>query len=350
MVRPWHEFVVSMHPAQKDSNSFDPTTPQIVKRLHQMIGDDGVDISVLSTFRWSINDQVAQTWQKGRVLCIGDAVHRHPPINGLGSNTCISDAFNLGWKLAYVLRGIASSTLLETLTIERKPVGDAVVRRANDGMELHRSLWSILGLTPESREQAVSLLESPTLEGRQARERFHIAIEATDTEFQALGIQMNQVYAASPATFARLREIPPNTNGIDTLKENIVSTYPGYHLPHVWLASSGQSPRVSSLDLCGHGRFTLLTGVGGQCWRSAAKDLNVSDNDIPIAAFSIGFRCDYMDIYRDWERVRGVHEDGVVLVRPDHFVAWRYPSHSSTAIFLLRQALAHILQNHLITE
>ena len=347
MVRPWNEFVVSMHPAQKDANNFDPSKEQIIKRLHQMIGDNSVDIDILSTFRWSINDQCARSYQKGRVLCIGDAVHRHPPINGLGSNTCISDAFNLAWKLAYVLKGIASSSLLETLTIERKPVGDAVVRRSNDGMEVHRSLWSILGLTPESRKEAVSRLESTVLKGRHARERLDAALEATDVEFQALGIQMNQVYLGSPATFVQAGDKPPDVDSLDTLKEVIVSTYPGYHLPHVWLAASGQSPRVSSLDLCGQGRFTLLTGVGGECWHKAAEV--VSASGIPIAIFTIGFHCDYMDIYRDWKRVRGVEEDGVVLIRPDHFVAWRYPTSSNKAVLRLQEALAQILTDASVT-
>ena len=345
MVRPWTEFIVSMHPAKADSDTSDPTNDQIVQRLHQMIGDKNIEIDVLSTFRWMINDQVARKWQKGRVLCIGDAVHRHPPINGLGSNTCISDAFNLAWKLAYVLRGLAGQALLDTLNLERKPVGDAVVRRANDGMAVHRSLWSILGLTPEDRREAIALLESTTAEGKEARERLDAALEATDIEFQALGIQMNQMYVDSPATLVKREDTPPNVQGLDTLKEVIISTYPGYHLPHVWLAKSGQSPRISSLDLCKHGCFTLLTGVEGQCWREAAED--ISAIGVLISVFSIGFHCDYMDIYRDWKRVRGVEEHGCVLVRPDHFVAWRYPTQSDHAVTLLRQALAQILSKKL---
>jgi 2-polyprenyl-6-methoxyphenol hydroxylase-like FAD-dependent oxidoreductase len=122
MVRPWIEFVVSMHPMSKDGKSFEPQNQDLLKRLHQMIGDETVPIEILSSYRWSINDQVARYWQKGRVLCIGDA------INELGSNTCVSDAFSLTWKLAYVLKGFAAPLLLETLTIERKPVGDAIVR------------------------------------------------------------------------------------------------------------------------------------------------------------------------------------------------------------------------------
>lgn len=181
MVRPWNEFVVSMYPMSKDGKSFEPQNKDLLKRLQQMIGDETVPIEILSSYRWSINDQVARYWQKA---------HRHPPINGLGSDTCISDAFNLAWKSAYVLKGFAAPSLLETLTIERKPVGDAIVRRANTGMEAHRALWNILGLTQETREQAVSILKSATGEGASLRERLRTALEATDDEVQALGIQV----------------------------------------------------------------------------------------------------------------------------------------------------------------
>jgi 2-polyprenyl-6-methoxyphenol hydroxylase-like FAD-dependent oxidoreductase len=44
--------------------------------------------------------------EAGHRFCLGDAVHRHPPFNGLGSNTCIQDAYNLAWKIAYVMKGL----------------------------------------------------------------------------------------------------------------------------------------------------------------------------------------------------------------------------------------------------
>lgn len=72
MVRPWNEFVVSMHPGDRNGETFEPTEDDIVRRLHQMIGDDSVPIQILSTFRWTINDQVARYSQKGNVICIGE--------------------------------------------------------------------------------------------------------------------------------------------------------------------------------------------------------------------------------------------------------------------------------------
>ncbi|KAK4959166.1 hypothetical protein LTR10_003965 [Elasticomyces elasticus] len=344
MVRPWDEFVVSMHPSSKDGHPFEPSPEQILGRLRQMIGDNDIPITILSSFRWTINDQVARTWQKGRVLCIGDAVHRHPPINGLGSNTCIADAFNLAWKLAYVLDGVAGEALLDTLSIERKPVGDAVVRRANNGMEAHRSLWALLGVTPEDRAKAVALLEAPGMEGREARKQLRQAFEATDAELQALGIQMNQIYTGSPATQVESDDQKPSLSDVDMLKEVAISTYPGFHLPHFWVAASGQSPRQSSLDVCGRGSFTILTGVGGECWLKAAREISGAVPGLRLKALTIGFRCDFMDCYNDWGRVRGTEEDGVVLVRPDHFVAWRYRTSSEdNAVDLLRKALSSVL-------
>ncbi|PVH96190.1 FAD dependent oxidoreductase [Periconia macrospinosa] len=285
MVTPWNEWVVSMHPATKGGKSAQPTEEAILGRLHQMIGDDSVAIEILSSFSWTINDQAMRP--------IGP-----PPINGLGSNTCLSDAFNLSWKLAYIVRGWASSSLLDTLTIERKPVGDGIVRPTD-------------------------LLKADSKEGEEMRTRFREALEATEDEVQALRIQMNQVYRQSGAVLVEGSDTASDFSGLNLLREVMVSTYPGYHLPHVWMAANGQSPRVSTLDLCGQGHFTLLTGIGGDAWIAAAEAVSSQLDGVKVRGFKIGFGCDYMDAYREWNKLRGVGEKGVVLVRPDHFVAWR---------------------------
>ncbi|KAK3686432.1 hypothetical protein LTR37_019820 [Vermiconidia calcicola] len=322
MVRPWTEFVVSMHPAAKDGIQFEPTEKDIIDRLHQMIGNDDIPIKILSSFRWTINDQVAQSWQRDNVICIGDAVHRHPPINGLGSNTCISDAYNIAWKLAYVLKGQASRSILNTITVERKPVGDGIVRRANDGMEDHRTLWNIIGLSAEERRKTTSLMARP--EGAALRSAFRQALEKTDDELNALGIQMNQIYWNSSMTLVEVDDCgEPDLKLVNVVKDQVISTYPGYHLPHVWLAQNSQSHRISILDVCGNGKFTLITGIGGSSWRASVKEVEHARPGLVCHVISIGWRQDFMDAYGDWNKVRGVNEDGAVLVRPDHFIAWR---------------------------
>ncbi|KAL2842039.1 FAD binding domain-containing protein [Aspergillus pseudoustus] len=355
MVRPWDEFVVSMHPATSGdtedkssgaagTDSFSPSEEMIRKRLYQMIGDTSIPIEILSTFTWTINEQVAERWQDGRTLCIGDATHRHPPINGLGSNTCISDAFNIAWKLAYVLKGWAAPTLLDTLTPERKPVGDGVVRRANDGMAAHRRIWGLLGKDPESRKAALEALRANTEEGARKRHELRDAFLATEDEVQALGIQMNQVYdPRRAAVVVEPRDIVPTFGGLNPIREVMSSTYPGYHLPHVWLAGCQGGLKVSTLDLCGGDGFTLFTGIGGESWVRAARDFSARIGGPRVRAYVVGFGCEYQDCYWDWERVRGVRDDGAVLVRPDHFVAWRCDGLVADPLGKLSQVMGKLL-------
>ena len=65
----------------------------------------------------------ATTYRKGRVLLAGDAAHIHSPLGGQGLNTGLSDAMNLGWKLAATIKGWAPEDLLDTYTAERHPAG-----------------------------------------------------------------------------------------------------------------------------------------------------------------------------------------------------------------------------------
>lgn len=106
MVRPWNEWVFIMFPVQEYKPDPPPSVEEWSKRIAQMIGDPSVEFQIEEVSKWLINDVVAEHYSKGNVFCLGDAVHRHPPANGLGSNTCVQDAYNLAWKVAYVLKGI----------------------------------------------------------------------------------------------------------------------------------------------------------------------------------------------------------------------------------------------------
>jgi len=80
----------------------------------------------LSYFR--LQHRQAASYQAGPVFLAGDAAHVHSPAGGQGMNTGIQDAWNLGWKLALVTRGLAGEDLLGTYDAERRPVGRFVVR------------------------------------------------------------------------------------------------------------------------------------------------------------------------------------------------------------------------------
>ncbi len=75
---------------------------------------------------------LAQSWQSGRILLMGDAVHQTPPFLGQGLSAGVRDAVNLAWKLALVLRGDAAPSILETYAEERKPHVSALVTLAKE--------------------------------------------------------------------------------------------------------------------------------------------------------------------------------------------------------------------------
>jgi 2-polyprenyl-6-methoxyphenol hydroxylase-like FAD-dependent oxidoreductase len=72
----------------------------------------------------------------GRVFLCGDAAHVHSPAGGQGMNTGLGDAFNLGWKLASVIKGKAKDELLDSFEAERMPVIDGVMRMTNQMTKL----------------------------------------------------------------------------------------------------------------------------------------------------------------------------------------------------------------------
>ncbi len=248
-------------------------------------------------------------------------------MNGLGSNTCIQDAFNLAWKVAYVHRGLARPSLLSTYSAERQPVGKSIVARANQAFRDHFEVWTALGILPaelSERRRIMAELEHPGEKGRKRRQDFREGIQGTAQEFHGLGIEMNQHYSGQGIYDADEAE-PFQLMGraaANPVLYHEPNTFPGSRLPHVWLNRSKPTDQTSTIDLAGHGRFVLFTGIGGEAWKQAAAEVS-ANLGVSLEAHSIGFRQDWEDVYFDWERVRGVEESGAVLVRPDRFVAWR---------------------------
>jgi len=87
----------------------------------------------LADLRWSslfrVSMRLADHYRKGFLFLAGDAAHIHPPTGGQGMNTGIQDAYNLAWKLALVLKGVASPELLDSYETERRAEGADVVAR-----------------------------------------------------------------------------------------------------------------------------------------------------------------------------------------------------------------------------
>ena len=83
------------------------------------------DPTWLANFR--CHRRSASAYRRGRVLLAGDAVHIHSPAGGQGLNAGMTDAHNLGWKLALVAAGVAPDTLLDSYGTERRPVAEQIL-------------------------------------------------------------------------------------------------------------------------------------------------------------------------------------------------------------------------------
>jgi 2,4-dichlorophenol 6-monooxygenase len=338
--KPWREFVmVIMYDPDRETISDDEDF--LIGRVHKVIGDPSVDVTLKGMSMWQINHQVAPSYSAGRVLCMGDAVHRHPPTNGLGLNTSVADAFNLAWKLALVLDGRAGQQLLESYSVERQPVGRAVVDRALASVTDMAAIPAALGFHPDQSEEdgwaSLAGLYEPGEEGDRRRAALRDAVEVTNYQFNAHGVEVGYRYRhGAIVTDGTAEPVPPR----DAQLYYHPTTWPGAHLPHVWLECDGQ--QLSSLDLVAGTRFALLTGIGGEGWSDAAQTLEKATG-VGVDVHIIGSRDGIIDIYGDWDRLRGVGTTGCVLVRPDRHVAWRAHHIDRDATRLLHEVMQQLL-------
>lgn len=341
MVRPWNEWLV-IWGYDISQGELKLTEDEAIKIVHQLIGDDTIPVKIRSTSTWTVNNMWATEFSKGRVFCMGDAVHRHPPLNGLGSNTSVQDAYNLAWKLAAVLKGEAGQGLLDTYSQERVPVAETIVTRANNSIRDYPPIFDALGMTsgdePARVEELMAARKGSTPEAKAQRRALNDAIRRKNYEFNAHGVELNTRYA-SDAVVADGTPEPEFTRDRELYYHP--TTWPGAQLPHVWLDHGGR--RVSSIDLGGKGRFVLLTGPGGEAWRLAAAAVSARFG-IDLPAIAIGpDGSDAHDIYADWYYQSGVQEDGAILVRPDNYVGWRCDSLADDPEAALAEALGQIL-------
>lgn len=217
--------------------------------------------ALLSAQAFTLTAAVATAFRSGPGFLVGDAAHRMTPVGGVGMNTALHAAHNLGWKLAWAARGWASEALLDSYAEERRPVGLRNV---------------LLSLRPDEPNPAGGL--------------------AGD-----LGV----IYHSGVIAEADAAPTTPLMS----------STRPGQRAPHRWVELHGR--RLSTLDLF-DGRLTLLVGRDGTGWGSAVVQARA---DAPLATLVAGR--EMTDQTGELGRSYQFGASGAVLVRPDGYVAWR---------------------------
>jgi hypothetical protein len=243
-----------------------------------------VDVNI-----WRRRSALAERYGRGRVHLAGDAVHQLSPTGGMGMNTGVADAADIGWKLAAVLDGWGGAALLESYDRERRPVGERAVRMAT---------WFYKNA--ETFPKAAPALYEDTAAGARMRAEFgEQFLNAIGPEFRTVGLQLGYRYEDSPICVPDGTPAPP-----DDPAEITPSARPGSRAPHIYLRDGR-----SILDLYGLG-FTLLRFPGAP--DTGAIEKAARSRALPLRSVSV-----------DEPQAAALYERKLVLVRPDGHVAWR---------------------------
>jgi len=278
------EFV--FHAALHPGEDADAWTEGDARRLFAQAFGREIPIEVLSACTWTAGHSlVAQRLQQGRIFIAGDAAHLFTPTGGLGYNTAVEDAVNLGWKIAHVLRGAAGEQLLSSYEPERKPAAER-----NTGYA--RRFADSVGLYPAGPE-----LEEPGPRGDAARAAASAHLNAhARLEFNIPGVTFGTRYDGSPVIVPDGSVPPP-----DEPNRYVPSACPGGRAPHAWL------PDGRSLFDTFHFEWTLLA-LGPQP---------------PDPGAFTQSRIDLKVVRLTDPKLRELYEAPLALIRPDQIVAWR---------------------------
>jgi putative polyketide hydroxylase len=108
--------------------------------IRDAAGDRALEPRIESIAAVPFGIDLAERFRDGSVFLIGDAAHRVTPRGATGLNTAIRDGYDLGWKLAWVLRGWADDALLDSYEAERRPVAEHNAARSADATGSIRSV------------------------------------------------------------------------------------------------------------------------------------------------------------------------------------------------------------------
>jgi 2-polyprenyl-6-methoxyphenol hydroxylase-like FAD-dependent oxidoreductase len=252
--------------------------PSPEEAVRAAVGRD-FSFEILTVGVWMRRNLVAERYRKGRVFLAGDAVHVMPPNGGLGMNTGIGDAVDLGWKLAAVHQGWGGEKLLDSYEAERRPAGARACQEAMKNFER---------ITPRRHFPAI---HEDSTEGTRVRAELgeRLAKTMRNAWDNPLNVHLGYRYTGSPICVA---DGAPPAEPEDS-RVYVQSSHPGCRAPHAWMRDGR-----STLDLFGSG-FTLLR-------------FDASLDVPPISTVTL-----------EEPEIARLYERKLVLVRPDGHVAWR---------------------------
>ncbi|MBT7760017.1 MAG: hypothetical protein HN732_21995, partial [Rhodospirillaceae bacterium] len=275
-----------------------------------VMANANVDLDLISAVPWTAGySLVAQSYGSDRIFLTGDSAHLFTPTGGLGMNTGVDDAANLGWKLAAMCNGWGGKRLARSFEAERRPIG---LRNINFARGFANSVGTVPVTVEAERDSAAGRAERAALGDRLGAH--------AHSEFIIPGIVLGVRYGGSPIV-AEDNEIglPPP----DEPNTYIPTGSPGARAPHLWL-----EPGIALYDRLGP-EFTLLR-LGQRPTDASAIQEAADQRGVPLAV------CDVPTDY-----ARDLFGADLALVRPDQHIAWRgnqAPDDAPALIDLIRGA------------
>ncbi|KAE8153456.1 FAD binding domain-containing protein [Aspergillus avenaceus] len=255
------------------------------------------EILVRSTWTPSVALAESYVGPKQRIFIAGDACHQTVPTGGYGMNTGIADAYDLGWKLAGVIKGWAGPKVFSAYEDERRSCGELALKWSQVHMGNLMKMSSAVGLEAD-------VIESPGSEGQDMRVAMHTYLQTNDGHNQSIGVEMGYRYNSSLSVPSTLDQTPPEFNP----RAFTPTTLPGYRAPHVFLTDG-----TPIADHFGD-EFTLVVFPDAsefnssiRCFRDVAQRRN-----LPLRIVQL----------KGEDHAREVWGARLVLVRPDGFVSW----------------------------
>jgi len=277
----------------QDKRAEHPETLTFADVGHEAINGLGIKITNVNWFStYRVHHRVTDQFRRGRAFLLGDAAHVHSPAGGQGMNTGILDAINLAWKLAAVLKGKASDSLLDSYQVERQAFARKLVETTD---KLFTFATAQGGFADFVRTRIAPIFASVAYKSENVREYMFRMVSQTTLNYHES--HLSQGKAGEVQGGDRLPWVPvPGADNYEPLR--------AIH----WQVHVYGEPKADLMDWC-------------------------KKYDMPLHAFA----------WRHEHQKAGLVKDAAYLLRPDTYVALADPKGQSATLSLYFREQGFIL-------